>query len=78
MNHGEVFNHAIDLGQHIAPGVYLVNIRVNDQLYTQRPCASEPVSSIRTKTRKPCRYGGASWVSVTCSPCPFIPITQRQ
>ena len=35
-NHGEVFNHAIDLGQHIAPGVYLVNIRVNDQLYTQR------------------------------------------
>ena len=35
-NHGEVFNHAIDLGQHIAPGVYLVNIRVNDRLYTQR------------------------------------------
>ena len=35
-NHGEVFNHAIDLGQHIAPGVYLINIRVNDQLYTQR------------------------------------------
>ena len=35
-NRGDVFNHTIDLGSDLAPGLYLVNLRVNDMLFTQR------------------------------------------
>ncbi|MEZ4760797.1 MAG: T9SS type A sorting domain-containing protein [Flavobacteriales bacterium] len=35
-NRGDVFNHTIDLGSDLAPGLYLVNLRVSDMLFTQR------------------------------------------